>query len=253
MTKDRILSEIRRTAVENGGMPLGRQRFSPQTGIRKADGYGVHWRQWSDALREAGYQPNTFASALPEAERLAKLAKLTQELGHFPVDAELKLKARSDARSPSHTTFLRLRNKNARAARLRAFSLERGYGDVADLCAPIADAEIAPEPKETLARDQELGSVYALKSGRFHKIGRSNSPGRRERKLAIQLPEKSTVVHSIKTDDPAGIEAYWHRRFQDRRKNGEWFELTPRDISAFRRRKFMWEGRRPRRGCIRGG
>ena len=78
-----------------------------------------------------------------------------------------------------------------------------------------------------------------VKSGRFCKIGMSNSVGRRLYEIALQLPEKASTVHSIRTDDPVGIEAYWHKRFQAKRKNGEWFNLDASDIAAFKRRKFM--------------
>jgi len=124
---------------------------------------------------------------------------------------------------------------------LQKFCRDRGENDIAELCAVAAktvNAEDADGVHEETV-DGELGYVYLMKAGRFYKIGRTNALGRRERELVIQLPEAAKAAHSIKTDDPTGIEKYWRRRFQDRRKNGEWSELTAPDLAAFRRRKFM--------------
>ena len=66
-----------------------------------------------------------------------------------------------------------------------------------------ADTEEGPDDSP------RVGFVYLLKSGRHYKIGHT---------LDVQ---------------------YWHKRFADRRTNGEWFELTRADVTAFKRRKFM--------------
>lgn len=59
--------------------------------------------------------------------------------------------------------------------------------------------------------------------------------------LAVMVsPSDVRIVHSIETDDPEGIEQYWHGRFAERRvKTKEVFRLTPDDIAAFKRRQYQ--------------
>ncbi|MEY2536588.1 MAG: hypothetical protein QOG67_328 [Verrucomicrobiota bacterium] len=241
MTKAHILEQIRRTTAANGDTPPGRARFFKETGIGEPDWLGKYWVRWSDAIREAGYEPNKMRGAYTEAFLLDKLVALVQELGHFPVRAEYQMKTRSDATFPNHKTFQRIGSKAQLVAKLIAHCRSRGGLESIIAICDLSSTSDRLAPDQDTRDKTEYGFVYLLKSGRFYKIGRSNAAGRRERELAIQLPEKATNIHVIRTDDPTGIEAYWHNRFaaKRRRKDAEWFDLDASDIRAFRRRTFM--------------
>jgi hypothetical protein len=114
-----------------------------------------------------------------------------------------------------------------------------GWKDVADILRTASAEPAKVDEGEVAVPTDAIGYVYLLKVSRHFKIGRSSSFERRSRQLAIQLPERAETVHVIRTDDPVGIELYWHRRFEAKRKNGEWFELSAEDVKAFRRRKLM--------------
>jgi hypothetical protein len=240
MTKEHILEAIRRTADSNGGVPLGRQRFLRETGIRESDWSGRYWTRWSDAVREAGFEPNTLESRRDDDEVLSYFVDLARTVGRVPTNAELRMARRTHPGFPSHNVFARLGGKHELVAAALAYCQREGRAAEAELfAAAVAQAEQSEPDGEAHPTETVDGFVYLLKSGRFYKIGRTNATGRREREIQLQLPEKASTVHVITTDDPAGIEAYWHRRFADRRQNGEWFALSREDVSAFRRRRFM--------------
>ena len=239
MTKAHIISEIQRTAAANAGVPLGRLRFFAETGIKESDWRGVHWVRWNDAVREAGLAPNKKTQAYDDEWLITKLIAVARELGRFPVSSELRLRAHKDEGFPSDKTFRRLGLKSDIVLRVAEYCrTHQGFDDVLAMCG-VADGSAKVPAGHQRDESQEMGFVYLLKSGRFYKVGMTNSAGRRERELAIQLPERALMVHSIRTDDPSGIEAYWHSRFGAKRKNGEWFALDASDVAAFKRRRFM--------------
>lgn len=239
MNKKEILREIRRTAEANGGKPLGWRKFESETGIKYSDWHGKHWVRWNDAIREAGLVPNQPTRSYDSFDLLDKYAQLTRELGRLPVSGDLRMRARHDPEFPHDRPFRRFGGKSALIGRVLEFCRGRsGYEDVVRLC----EEYIAGQPQvrdDAECGQEEIGFVYLIKSGRFYKIGKSNAPGRREYELATQLPETTRTIHTIRTDDPSGIEAYWHKRFEAKRKEGEWFNLSAADIAAFKRRKFM--------------
>jgi Meiotically Up-regulated Gene 113 (MUG113) protein len=239
MKREDILQEVCRTANANGGVPLGRLSFFKETGIKESDWKGKFWARWNDAVREAGLEPNQKQGAFSESFLIESFIALMRDLGRFPVVAELRMKKRSDASFPTSKVYERFGSKAHLAAKIRDYCTGRtGYEDVVALCRTVAGQQVS-DVENGVESGENIGFVYLMKSGRFYKLGRSNAAGRREYEIGIQLPESLRTIHTIRTDDPTGIEEYWHKRFAAKRKKGEWFDLNAADISAFRRRKFM--------------
>jgi hypothetical protein len=235
MTKQQILAEIQRTAAANGGAPLGRERFERKTGIKESQWLGKFWASWGDAVIEAGLKVNPWNTAYPEEHLLGSFARLTRDLGRLPTTPHMRMKRRSDPTFPNDKVFERFGDRSGLVARLRTFCEQhQEFADVLDIIGPAS-----PPASGSSRHVPPIGYVYLTKFGKHFKIGRTNAVGRRERELAIQLPEKSKTVHVIETDDPEGIETYWHRRFAAKRGNGEWFALDTVDVAAFKRRRVM--------------
>ncbi len=236
MQRDHIINEIRRLAKERGGKAPGREAFEKETGITTGAWLGKYWARWGDALSDAGFAPNDFQSRLDLGIVFGKLAEAIRHYKRVPTSAELKMYRRIDPDFPSHSTFSSRRSKTDMIEQLRGWLASKdGYADVIAMLPPTLEAEQAERSSSKVAE----GFVYLIRSGQHYKIGRSDELERRVKEIRVALPDSAVLEHSIRTDDPAGIESYWHRRFDAKRANGEWFKLDRSDVAAFKRRKFQ--------------
>jgi hypothetical protein len=234
VSRQEILEAIRQLTVENGGRAPGKGAFVSRTGIRESDWYGRYWARWGDALDEAGVSRNAFTAKLSETDLLDQLSEVIRHLGRFPTYGELRMFGRENPGFPSHTTW---------TSHFKGRDLKQVYAEWAGKQGRPLGFDYSPresaKPLTSPVSNQREGWVYLLKSGDHYKIGRSDTVERRVKEISIALPQSVEMVHAIKTDDPAGIENYWHRRFSNKRANGEWFALDAADVRAFKRRTFQ--------------
>jgi hypothetical protein len=101
MTKEAILSDIRRAAAERGGR-IGLAAFLEFTGIPEKQIPGKHWATWNEALSEAGVETGTFAKPrTPEETVLEAIAQFIDRLGKWPTENQLSLERRRHRTFPS--------------------------------------------------------------------------------------------------------------------------------------------------------
>ncbi|HEY3865442.1 MAG TPA: GIY-YIG nuclease family protein [Solirubrobacteraceae bacterium] len=245
MERAEILDAMRRTADENGGRPLGMARFERATGIGTSD-WMRYWPRFGDVQRDAGFAPNQLQGAYKDAYLFEKLIAFTREQRKFPTSKELVTKAHTDTEFPSHTVFpRRFGSKSQMVAKLAAYCADKPeYTDVVKILEPL----VAVDPSDGASHDVDVnnekpsyGFVYLVKGHPDeYKIGHTKLVDRRLSELGATASIKHELVYEIKTDDPSGVEAYWHKRLEAKRMRGEWFKLSAADVKAFKRWKRLY-------------
>ena len=115
---------------------------------------------------------------------------------------------------------------------------KKGYKDVRDICNEILmkyDNSMSNEEG-----DSRSGYVYILKNGgrQEYKIGISDSIPKRGMQLSTLSPENLELIHSIKATSPKAVERFLHDKFNSKRIQGEWFNLSTSDIKWIKK----WNG-----------
>ena len=70
-----------------------------------------------------------------------------------------------------------------------------------------------------------MSRVYILKSGNLYKIGKTNCLKKRLASLQCGNPQKIEVVFEAKVKDAQRVEKLVHKKYQEHRIRGEWFDL----------------------------
>lgn len=247
ISRQELLDNIRKYVKTHDGKIPGERSFAAATRIRQSSWKGRYWARWTDAVREAGYKANTLTQKVSDEDILARLANLVTKLGHFPVRDEINMEARQTPGLPTwETVRKRYGGMPETAEALLELSRKTGNKALGALCEGRLQREASrpvPVKKQKAQAAAKTGFVYLKYSPslRLYKIGKANDAERRGMSIGILLPTDLVPRHEIKTDQPNILERYWHARFQQKRKQGEWFDLNTDEVEAFKkRREFMF-------------
>ena len=238
MDRPQLLRRLNQLAQERGGH-IAFRAFVEATGVSERWLRDQPWfKGWNALLEEVGLQTKTFRVEKTPPSRIAEaVAELATRLGKWPTEDELRRERAENSTFPSPTIISPLRRSGELARLIVELASVRGELAAA---ASIASKHQTPESSAPAADERVKGYVYMLRSGKRYKIGKSTDPSRRFREVRLELPEETNQVHAIATDDPSGIEAYWHQRFAEKRvRSTEFFTLSAEDVRAFKRRKYQ--------------
>ncbi len=123
--------------------------------------------------------------------------------------------------------------------------LVKRYGLIDDFCSTLSNEDFRDRRLSGSARERVFpvqdkrtlnpreGFVYLFKGSQFCKIGMAVDVPSRKAAVEKQCGEKLELVHTIASADYNQAERDLHVKYKTKRVKGEWFDLSPEDISEF--------------------
>ena len=99
------------------------------------------------------------------------------------------------------------------------------------MCQSVQGIERANVILEWAQSGKQPGFIYLLRSSSgYWKIGLTSAPENRRKTFDVKLPFEIAYEHLIPTNEMKKAETWLHRKFANKRVNGEWFNLSPEDV-----------------------
>jgi hypothetical protein len=238
-TREEIIRETQRLAKAKGGKAPSEKELK-EAGIKN---YYWHkfWSKITDLQKETGLAPNTFLKPVYELDDLReKFIFFMRDLKAWPSKAEIEVKHNEEKIFPGSTIFYRkLGTIKVFANDILEYAKKHGYEDIVRICEETIEKYSNHESEDGKNEEVKHGWVYLIKHGSFnhYRIGQTYNRLRRWKENKIELPEEPNLIHEIETVDPAGVETYWHNRFESKKttnKSGDWFKLASVDVKEFK-------------------
>lgn len=237
-SQEEIIDKYRQLRTEIGHSPTSKEFYS-ETGISEhAAEVAFGNRPYSKIQLAEGDKPRKFGLPGRSPDEFFEVyGNVIRDLQAVPTTTEWKHRK---TKPTAHSYRKKLKvNWQQMPFVFQEWAVNKsGWEEVIRICKAHC-MNIRQDSDKTNKTLSSVGYVYLMKSGKYYKLGKTNSVGRREYELGAKLPEEVKTIHFIETDDPDGIEAYWHKRFEQKRKKGEWFELSAQDVKVFKKRKRM--------------
>ncbi len=241
MLPEQFVMDTYRKQVNVHGKLLSQADFMRQTRISAYHWEGGYWRSWSEFQAALGFTPNKRKTKTPDGVLLRRYAELALELKRLPRYTDMKVRRRQDPSFPCDATYYLFGGHARFMLKLEAFC--EGKPEFAPVAAMLDERRSQYIARQRNGTRGVRGFVYLCRAGepqlRTYRLGHERGGYKRVRRLAQRMRVLPDTIHVIDTDDPQGIESYWHARFRPYRMGENVYHLDWNDVLAFRLRRFQ--------------